>query len=103
MALYQQWLGSRRRDEESARIWSEHAAPSTPRTNVSIGTVAGEHPADRRHPRDLRNVPEKAVFSWEPTALMGIYRVDEFWFDDQPQSSRRNDRLPRAPHLDDGR
>ena len=28
----------------------------------------------------LRNVPDKAVYSWEPTAMLGAYRVDEFYF-----------------------
>ena len=48
-----------------------------------IGTVAGsiQPIVVSNH---LRNVPEKAVFSWEPTALLGAYRVDEFFFDDAP-------------------
>ena len=30
--------------------------------------------------KQLRNVPEKGVFSWEPGALLGLYRVDEFYY-----------------------
>lgn len=29
----------------------------------------------------LRNVPERGVFSWDPGAQFGMYRMDEFWFD----------------------
>jgi peptide/nickel transport system substrate-binding protein len=28
------------------------------------------------------NVPEEAVYNWEPGAQFGIYRPDTFWFDD---------------------
>ncbi len=28
----------------------------------------------------LRNVPENGVYAWEPGALLGIYRPDQFWF-----------------------
>ncbi|MEP1330783.1 ABC transporter substrate-binding protein [Pseudophaeobacter sp.] len=30
----------------------------------------------------LRNVPEKAIWAWEPGAHFGIYRPDEFFFED---------------------
>jgi peptide/nickel transport system substrate-binding protein len=44
----------------------------------TIGTVAGElQPIVVS--KKLRNVPEKANFSWEPNALFGTARVDEFW------------------------
>jgi peptide/nickel transport system substrate-binding protein len=29
---------------------------------------------------DLRNLPEEAIFKWEPGAQFGIYRPDTFWF-----------------------
>jgi peptide/nickel transport system substrate-binding protein len=28
----------------------------------------------------LRNVPEEAMYNWEPGAQFGIYRPDSFWF-----------------------
>ncbi|MBP6011538.1 MAG: ABC transporter substrate-binding protein [Alphaproteobacteria bacterium] len=28
----------------------------------------------------LHNVPERGVFSWDPGAQFGMYRMDEFWF-----------------------
>jgi peptide/nickel transport system substrate-binding protein len=30
--------------------------------------------------KTLQNVPEKGVFSWDPGAQFGMYRMDEFWF-----------------------
>jgi peptide/nickel transport system substrate-binding protein len=29
----------------------------------------------------LRNVPTKAMYNWDPGALFGVYRPDQFWFD----------------------
>jgi peptide/nickel transport system substrate-binding protein len=29
----------------------------------------------------LRNLPAKALYSWEPTAMIGIYRADEIFWD----------------------
>jgi peptide/nickel transport system substrate-binding protein len=31
--------------------------------------------------QDLRNLPEEAIFNWEPGAQFGIYRPDTFWFE----------------------
>ena len=45
----------------------------------SIGTVSGELQPVVVSKR-LRNVPKNANFSWEPTALMGVYRIDEFFY-----------------------
>ena len=47
----------------------------------SIGIIAGiPQPvaADVR----LRNLPDEAIFNWEPGAQFGIYRPDSFWFAD---------------------
>ncbi len=44
-----------------------------------IGTVSGVmQPIAVR--ATLHNVPERGVFSWEPGAQFGMYRMDEFWF-----------------------
>jgi peptide/nickel transport system substrate-binding protein len=32
----------------------------------------------------LRNVPEEAIYNWDPGAHLGIYGPDTFWFDDAP-------------------
>jgi peptide/nickel transport system substrate-binding protein len=50
----------------------------------SIGIVAGvPQPvaADER----LRNLPDQAIFNWEPGAQFGIYHPDSFWFADGPE------------------
>jgi len=35
----------------------------------------------------LRNVPEKGLYAWEPGAQFGVHRMDEFWFDDEPDKT----------------
>jgi peptide/nickel transport system substrate-binding protein len=53
-----------------------------------IGTVAGAlQPIVVRN--RLRNLPRKALYSWEPTAMIGVYRVDElFWTRTTGQEAR---------------
>jgi len=78
LALYRQWLGTT--DEaEQERIWKRmlmlHAE-----NQWTIGTVAGAlQPIVLRD--GLANFPDKALYSWEPTALLGIYRIDEMFWD----------------------
>lgn len=45
----------------------------------TIGTIAGAiQPVVLRN--GLKNLPPKALYSWEPTSLLGVYRIDEmFW------------------------
>lgn len=38
--------------------------------------------------RDLRNVPEKGLYSFEPGAFFGRYLPDTFWFADAPAAKR---------------
>jgi peptide/nickel transport system substrate-binding protein len=46
----------------------------------TIGTVADVmQPVVVRN--GLRNVPEEAIYNWEPHAQLGIYRPDTFWWD----------------------
>lgn len=46
----------------------------------TIGTVAGvPQPVVRR--ATLRNVPDEALYNYDPGAHFGIYRPDSFWFD----------------------
>ncbi len=47
----------------------------------SIGVVSGVQQPIVTH-RALRNIPEDAVYNWDPGAHFGIYRPDTFWFDD---------------------
>jgi peptide/nickel transport system substrate-binding protein len=78
LALYQEWLSAG--DEEgAARIWADMLALHADNQWV-IGTVAGELQPIVINKR-LRNVPNKALFSWEPTSLMGVYRIEEFFLE----------------------
>jgi peptide/nickel transport system substrate-binding protein len=29
----------------------------------------------------MRNVPDKALFGYEPTSYLGVYMPDAFWYD----------------------
>lgn len=56
---------------EMLEIWADQA--------LSIGLVSGVlQPVCVR--TDLRNVPDKAIYNWEPGAHFGVYRPDTFWF-----------------------
>ena len=48
----------------------------------TIGTVANV-PQPVVVANDLRNVPEKAMYGWDPGAHFGIYKPDCFWFDSE--------------------
>lgn len=63
---------------ERAVAWEKMLAIHTEQQFI-IGTVAGVmQPIAVRN--SLKNVPEKGVFSWDPGAQFGMYRMDEFWF-----------------------
>jgi len=44
----------------------------------SIGLINGTLQPVVINPR-LQNVPEKAVYNWDPGAFFGIHRFDTFW------------------------
>lgn len=77
MSLYGDWQAAIDNDIRQS-IWAEmlkiHAEEQ-----FLIGVISGV-----RQPvvvsKRLRNVPEDATYSWEPGALFGIYRPDQFWF-----------------------
>jgi len=76
MDLRNRWLAVSEPGEKT-RIWTDMLRIHAEQQFV-IGTVAGDlQPivVNRR----LRNVPEEGLFSWDPTALMGVYRMDEFF------------------------
>lgn len=77
IALYQRW--SQTADvEEQQQVWNDMLALNVDQ-QFTIGTVTGQlQPIVIA--RGLRNVPERAIFSWEPTSLMGIYRLDQFYY-----------------------
>jgi peptide/nickel transport system substrate-binding protein len=76
--LYGVWM-STSDDEAQAHAWREMLMNHAD-NQWSIGTVAGSlQPIVARV--GLMNVPERALYSWEPTSLLGIYRIDEFYWD----------------------
>ena len=79
MGLYESWLDASE-DQERERLWHEilkiHAA------NVfTIGLIGGVlQPVLVRN--TLRNVPNEAIYNWDPGAHFGMYMPDTFWFDE---------------------
>ncbi|HZH53187.1 MAG TPA: ABC transporter substrate-binding protein [Microvirga sp.] len=74
LELYSTWMNTGNRDVQR-EVWREmlrnHAE-----NQWAIGTVAGAlQPIVRRN--GLSGLPDKALYSWEPTAMIGIYRPDE--------------------------
>ena len=81
LGLQKAWLNATSHAEQE-RVWHEilkiHA------DNVfTIGLVSGVlQPIVVRN--SLRNVPQEAIYNWNPGAHLGIYMPDTFWFDEQP-------------------
>jgi peptide/nickel transport system substrate-binding protein len=78
-ALFEDWQHAaetaERRDiwKEMLRIWSDGV--------YTLGLVSGVRQPVAVHP-DLVNVPEEAVYNWDPGAHFGIYYPDTFWWRD---------------------
>ena len=62
------------------KIWDDILAIWTDQV-YTIGTVANV-PQPVVVNRHLHNVPEKAIWSWEPGAQFGVHKPDTFWFDE---------------------
>ncbi len=76
LELYQAW---RRATDTSQRaaVWKEMLELYAEQC-WTIGTVANVlQPVAVR--KNFRNVPEEAIWNWEPHAQFGIYRPDTFW------------------------
>jgi peptide/nickel transport system substrate-binding protein len=77
--LFEQWrLAAETEDrraiwEEMLQIWSEGV--------YTFGIVSGVRQPVAVKP-DLVNVPEEAVYNWDPGAHFGIYHPDTFWWRD---------------------
>jgi peptide/nickel transport system substrate-binding protein len=86
VALYGEWA-SATDPQVQARIWREMLGNHA--DNLwSIGTVGGAlQPVIVRN--GLRNVPVRVVYSWEPTSMLGVYRMDEFFWDRTPGREAR--------------
>jgi peptide/nickel transport system substrate-binding protein len=75
--LYDAWMST---GDEAAQtqVWREMLLNHAENQWV-IGTVAGAlQPIVVRN--SLQGLPAKALYSWEPTAMLGIYRVDELYW-----------------------
>jgi peptide/nickel transport system substrate-binding protein len=78
LELFESWRAARS-TEERREIWDEILAIYSEQV-YSIGLIGGIlQPVAAR--KTLHNVPEEAIFNWEPGAQFGIYRPDTFWFD----------------------
>ena len=81
--LYRDWRHSATIDEKR-RIWARMLDINADQV-FAIGIVNGT-----RQPvvvsNRLRNVPDEALFAFEPGAFFGVYMPDTFWFADAPKS-----------------
>lgn len=77
MDLYRQWSVTADKDRQQA-IWAQMLQTYAPQC-YTIGIVANVmQPVAVR--TSLRNVPEEAIFNWEPHAQLGIYLPDTFFY-----------------------
>ncbi|HXH03100.1 MAG TPA: ABC transporter substrate-binding protein [Candidatus Competibacteraceae bacterium] len=78
LRLYEAWSVAGERDERERiwrrvlEIWSDQV--------FSIGVVSGAFQPVIAHAQ-LRNVPERGIYGWDPGAHFGIYRPERFWYD----------------------
>lgn len=66
-------------DAQRTRIWQDMLRIHADQV-FGIGVIS-ETPRPVVVSKQLRNVPEAALWTWEPGAHFGIHRVDEFFFD----------------------
>ena len=78
MKYAQQWVDASTIDERR-QIW-QHMLDIHADQAYGIGIVA-ETPQPVVVSKRLRNVPEEAVWAWQPGAQFGVHRPDEFFFD----------------------
>ncbi|WP_417693230.1 ABC transporter substrate-binding protein [Roseibium sp.] len=76
MELYSEWLVSTS-EEQRTSIWEEMLSIHAEET-IHIGLVS-EVPQPVVI-KDLKNVPLKAFYGWDPGAHFGLHRMDEFYF-----------------------
>jgi peptide/nickel transport system substrate-binding protein len=80
LQLYETWLTTGDEAQKSA-IWHEMLGMHADQV-WSIGTIAGAlQPIVLRD--GLINLPKEGVYSWDPTSQLGIYRIDEIFWDRQ--------------------
>jgi len=77
LRLYGQWKLAGNRDKR-ARIWREMLAIHADQV-YCIGTVS-RAPLPVVVTDSMVNVPETAIYAWEPGAQLGVHRIDEFFY-----------------------
>lgn len=100
-ALYQRWMSSTS-EAEKTQVWKE-MLENHAENQWSIGTVAGAiQPIVLR--TGLQNLPKRAIYSWDPTAMLGVYRIDQLYWDHGPgretwirRRLRKTATQPQAP------
>ncbi len=78
LELYHRWTQATTMDERK-ETWRKILAINADQV-FTIG-LASAVPQPVIVRDTLRNVPEKAMYNWDPGALFGVYRPDQFWFD----------------------
>ncbi len=78
--LFDSWMNSTTHEMRAA-IWAQMLDIYTQQV-FSIGLINGTLQPIVHH-RRLRNVPEKALYGYDPTSFFGIYKPDTFWLDDE--------------------
>ena len=78
LLLNQQWLDASSRAKRE-QIWKQMLTIHAEQT-YTIGIVSGV-PQPVVVNRNLRNVPEKGIYNWDPGAHFGIYHPDTFWYE----------------------
>ena len=74
--------GARRRTTEERReIWHE-MLDDLQRAGATRSAWSPACCSRSRADERLRNLPEEAIFNWEPHGQFGIYLPDTFWFED---------------------
>jgi peptide/nickel transport system substrate-binding protein len=71
------WSGAKNAAERKA-AWERMLAIHAEQQFI-VGTVSGVMQPIVVSAK-LRNVPAQGIFSWDPGAQFGMYRIDEFWF-----------------------
>jgi peptide/nickel transport system substrate-binding protein len=78
LALLGEWRSSRGTEQRTG-VWHKMLGIYTDQV-FSIGIVNST-----RQPvlsaRQLRNIPEEALFGFDPTSYLGVYMPDTFWLD----------------------
>ncbi|MDX2101392.1 MAG: ABC transporter substrate-binding protein [Alphaproteobacteria bacterium] len=84
LALYHRWLTATD-PLDQATIWREMLSLHAEEV-LTIGLISGV-PQPVVVSNRLRNVPERALYNWDPGAHFGLHRTDLFWFDGPQRSA----------------